>query len=399
MKAQVLYGIDNLKYSEVDTPSIGQGEALIKVARCGICGSDIPRIYKTGAHNMPLIPGHEFSGRVVACDSRPDLVGKRVSVFPLIPCNKCAQCRQQHYEMCQNYDYLGSRSDGGFAEYVKVPVWNLVPVPDEVSDDDAAMLEPLCVAVHALRQIGLLNGGSWYGSDMEGSEVVELESTKFVAVCGLGTIGLLVALLLKDMGCQQLFCIGNKDVQRQMLLKMGCSPEQFIDVRYADPVESIMQRTGCRGVDFYFECIGRSENYEQAVNLTAPLGMIMLVGNPASNMELSRNAYWNILRSQLTLKGTWNSSFYGLDAHEDAARTHNTETVDMRGESVNTFTAQDDWQYALSRLYDWSLRKAAGEDVMLASDLITHRFSLEDMHKGLEIMYNKAEEYVKVMVD
>ena len=87
MKAQVLYGIDNLKYSVVDTPSAGLGEALVKVARCGICGSDIPRIYKTGAHNMPLIPGHEFSGRVVACDSRPDLVGKRVSVFPLIPCN------------------------------------------------------------------------------------------------------------------------------------------------------------------------------------------------------------------------------------------------------------------------------------------------------------------------
>ena len=386
MKAQVLYGIDNLKYSEVDTPSIGQGEALIKVARCGICGSDIPRIYKTGAHNMPLIPGHEFSGRVVACDSRPDLVGKRVSVFPLIPCNKCAQCRQRHYEMCQNYDYLGSRSDGGFAEYVKVPVWNLVPVPDEVSDDDAAMLEPLCVAVHALRQMGLL------------SDAIKI-TNKSITICGLGTIGLLVALFLKDAGYNNVFCIGNKDVQRQKLLDMGYKDYQYIDARYCSPADVIKDRTGGRGADFYFECIGRSENYEQAVNLTAPLGMIMLVGNPASNMELSRNAYWNILRSQLTLKGTWNSSFYGLDAHEDAARTHNTETVDMRGESVNTLTAQDDWQYALSRLYDWSLRKAAGEDVMLASDLITHRFSLEDMHKGLEIMYNKAEEYVKVMVD
>ena len=360
MKAQVLYGIDNLKYSVVDTPSAGLGEALVKVARCGICGSDIPRIYKTGAHNMPLIPGHEFSGRVVACDSRPDLVGKRVSVFPLIPCNKCDQCRQQHYEMCENYNYLGSRSDGGFAEYVVAPVWNLVPVPDEVSDDDAAMLEPLCVAIHALRQIGLL------GEDAEVG--------KSVAVCGLGTIGLLVVLLLKDMGFQQLFCIGNKDVQRHMLLKMGCSSEQFIDVRYADPVEAIMQRTGCRGVDYYMECIGSSESYAQAVKCMAPFGQVMLVGNPASDMELPREVYWRILRNQMALRGTWNSRFCGIDS------------------------TSNDWSFAIERLVDWFSRRAAGETQMLPGDLITHRFGLENMGDGLDIMRRKSEEYVKIMI-
>ena len=116
MKAQVLYGIGNIKLTNVDEPVPRKGEALVRVMCCGICGSDIPRIYKSGAHNMPIIPGHEFSGVVEECKDKPALVGKRVGVFPLIPCRECSQCRAGHYEMCENYDYLGSRSDGGFAE-------------------------------------------------------------------------------------------------------------------------------------------------------------------------------------------------------------------------------------------------------------------------------------------
>ena len=100
MKAQVLYGIGNIKLASVDVPVPKKGEALVKVNYCGICGSDIPRIYKSGAHNMPIIPGHEFSGVVEECKDKPSLVGKRVGVFPLIPCMECPQCKAGHYEMC-----------------------------------------------------------------------------------------------------------------------------------------------------------------------------------------------------------------------------------------------------------------------------------------------------------
>ena len=89
MKAQVLYDIGEISYADVEKPIPRADEALVKVRACGICGSDIPRIYKTGAHNMPLIPGHEFSGIVEACEASPELVGKRVGIFPLKPCMEC----------------------------------------------------------------------------------------------------------------------------------------------------------------------------------------------------------------------------------------------------------------------------------------------------------------------
>ncbi len=388
MKAQVLFGIGNIKYTEVEKPVPKEGEALVRITRCGICGSDIPRVFKTGAHNMPLIPGHEMAGVVESCDSRPNLEGKRVGIFPLIPCKVCSQCESRRYEMCENYNYLGSRCDGGFAEYAAVPVWNLLPIPDLVSDDEAAMLEPMSVAVHAMREIGLLNIQSQCAGESDdlqkqsrGNDELNghqsecnVPKNSSIVVCGLGTIGLLIALFLKDAGFQNVFCIGNKDVQKEKLMAMGYGTDRFCDIRYADSKAYIKDKTDGKGADYYFECIGRSESYAQAVECTAPLGHVMLVGNPASDMELKRETYWKILRKQMLLKGTWNSSFYGIDENAD------------------------DWRYALGRVAYWNKERTSGEALMLPSDLITHRFSLEELIKGLDIMKNKSQEYVKVMI-
>ncbi len=384
MEAQILYGIGNLKYVLMESPLPKSGEALVKVSCCGICGSDVPRIYKTGAHNMPLIPGHEFSGVVETCEDAPELVGKRVGVFPLIPCKECEQCKNGHYEMCENYNYLGSRCDGGFAEYVCVPVWNLMPLPDEVSDEDAAMLEPMCVAVHAARRAGLeLCGIDKMATDTTGADKEKPESetegkqdkeayettadydkSQSIVVCGLGTIGLLLAMVLKDASYKNVLFVGNKDIQKKKLLEIGFSENNYCDVRYADPVNFIMTKTEWKGADYYFECIGRSESYAQAVKCTAPLGTVMLVGNPASDMELPREVYWKILRNQLTVKGTWNSSY------------------------------PDDWKYALSSLSKWSKM----EKNYLPSILITHSYPLVQLYDGLEIMHRKSEEYIKIMI-
>ncbi len=384
MKAQILYGIGNIKYTEVEEPTPKDGEALIKLSACGICGSDIPRIYKTGARNMPLVPGHEMTGTVKECAPRPELVGRRVGIFPLIPCKKCAHCKAGHYEMCENYNYLGSRCDGGFAEYVSAPVWNLIPLPDDISDDEAAMLEPMCVAVHAIREIGLISkvtaqdGSKQWTTGGAGTDKADIQPA--IAVCGLGTIGLFVAMFLKDAGYRNVFCIGNKDIQKKKLLELGYTEDDYCDVRYGEPATYIKEKTGGAGADYYFECIGRPESYEQAVKCAAPLGKVMLVGNPAADMDLPRETYWKILRNQLTLKGTWNSSY------------------------------PDDWTYVAERLTAWSrLRDQGGSKIgdagendasapMNPSSLITHRFNLEDMDLGLSIMKNKSEEYIKVMV-
>lgn len=172
-------------------------------------------------------------------------------------------------------------------------------------------------------------------------------------------------MLLKDAGYRNVFFIGNKNVQKEMIKKIGYSDDHFCDVRYGEPSAFVNENTDGKGADYYLECIGRSESYAQAVNLTAPLGKVMLVGNPASDMELPRNIYWKILRNQVTLMGTWNSSY------------------------------PDDWDYALERIATWHKSEQAFSPTML----ITHRFDLEHMQEGLQIMRKKSEEYIKIMVD
>ena len=140
MNAAVLHGIDDLRYEKVDIPELGDHDVLVKVKACGICGSDIPRVLQTGTYHFPTIPGHEFGGIVVKAGSqvKNGIVGKKVAVIPLIPCRECKSCEVGDFALCENYDFLGSRNDGGFAEYVKVPYKNLVVVPENVTSIDGA---------------------------------------------------------------------------------------------------------------------------------------------------------------------------------------------------------------------------------------------------------------------
>lgn len=369
MKAWVLQGIDSLVLKEVPVPALGSGEVLVAVRAAGICGSDIPRIYRTGAHRHPLIPGHEFSGEVVELGENVDRswLGKRVGVFPLIPCRSCEPCRRKQYEMCRNYDYLGSRRDGGFAEYVAVPVWNLLALPQSVSYEEAAMLEPMAVAVHAMRRM-LSESDIWISENGKRAGFAgEAEAEKkagniSVAVCGLGTIGLLLLMFLKEAGVREVYAVGNKDFQKEMAKKLGVTEEFYCDSRRQDQHQWLMERTDGRGVDQYYECVGKSETYELAADGTAPAGRVVLVGNPYSDMMLKKEVYWKILRNQLTILGTWNSSF--------------------------TQEAGDDWHYVLERLAQGRIAPAG---------MISHRFALAELRKGLELMRDKREDYVKVM--
>lgn len=345
MKAWILHGVDDIRLEDVSKPVPAADEVLVQVKAAGICGSDIPRIYQTGAHTHPLIPGHEFSGAVVETGTyvKDEWTGKRVGVFPLIPCRECMPCQNRQYEMCRNYSYLGSRRDGAFAEYVCVPVDNLIELPPEVTYEEAAMLEPMAVAVHAMRHI-----------------LPVAEQT--VAVCGLGTIGLLLVMFLREMGVKNILVIGNKEFQKNQVRKLGIPKENYCDSKTAAVPEWLMAQTEGAGVDVFFECVGKNETVLQAVDTTAPAGKICLVGNPYSDMQLEKSVYWKILRNQLTIVGTWNSSF--------------------------TRDAKDDWRYVLDKL---ERRRIS------PSELITHRFSLEELETGFHIMRDKTEDYVKVM--
>ena len=297
MKAWVLDAINDFHLKEINKPQPGKGEVLVAVRAAGICGSDIPRIYKTGTYHYPLIPGHEFSGQVVELGECVDTawLNKRVGVFPLIPCGKCGPCQQGMYELCRQYSYIGSRQAGAFAEYVAVPAKNLIELPESVSYKAAAMLEPLSVAVHAVRRSGVLN------SDKKNSNI---------AVCGLGTIGMLISMVLLKQGYKNIFLIGNKDFQKEKAVLLGLKEDCFCDVRHTDVKNWLASKTE-NGVDVFFECVGKNETIDWAIDNAAPGGHIVMIGNPASDVTLERNLYWKILRNQLVATGSWNSSFTG----------------------------------------------------------------------------------------
>lgn len=397
MKAHVLYGVNDIRFEDITEPVPGKNEVLLKVEAVGICGSDIPRIYETGAHRHPLITGHEFAGTIceagegaeeeynkkdnkhtegVNIKKQGELIGKRVGVFPLIPCGECQPCKNKQYEMCRNYNYLGSRCDGGFAEYVKVPVWNLIELPDNVSFEDAAMLEPTAVGAHAMRRMfeaefnSVISGNNELSNETDGQKDNTQEkkisgplSGKSIAVIGLGTIGLLLVMHLINEGADKLYVVGNKEFQKEKALSLGVKLENYCDCKNDNVVEWLLEKSGGMGMDAIFECVGKNETYTQAIEAAAPAGRVMLLGNPASDMKLEKNVYWKILRNQLTVLGTWNSSF--------------------------TKNADDDWHYVVNKL-------AKGD--IHPSELISHRLSLDELEKGLHIMRDKTEDYVKVMV-
>lgn len=347
MRAFVLHGINDIRPEEVKRPSPKEHEVLVEVRAAGICGSDIPRIYRTGTYSYPLIPGHEFSGQVIETGegAAAGWIGKRVGVFPLIPCHSCEPCRRGQYEMCRHYSYLGSRTAGAFAEYVAVPEENLIKLPESVSWEAAAMLEPMAVAVHAMRR-------------------ANPRQEDRVAVCGLGTIGMLLVMFLWEAGVRSLYVIGNKDFQREQVIRLGLDRSAYCDCRREDPCDWLMRQTNGAGADVFFECVGKNETVRQALCASAPGGRIQLVGNPPTDMYFDRDIYWKILRSQLTVRGSWNSSF--------------------------THAEGDDWHYVLNRLAAGSIRP---------EDFITHRLPFEELERGLHIMRDKSEEYMKVIVE
>ncbi len=345
MKAYVLHGINDIRFEDVKKPIAKEHEVIVAVKAAGICGSDIPRIYQTGAHVHPLIPGHEFSGQVVSLGECVDKkwLDKAVGIFPLIPCGKCVPCQRRQFEMCRHYNYLGSRCNGGFAEYVAVPEKNLIELPDGVKYEQAAMLEPMAVAVHCMRRVAPNNNDKTF-------------------VYGLGTIGIMLVMFLKEAGIEDLYVIGNKDFQKKNILKLGIDEDRFCDSRSEDVSKWIMDKTDGLGADCIFECIGKNETVSKCIENTAPAGKVMLVGNPYSDMSFDKNTYWKILRNQITVSGTWNSSFI----HEE----------------------NDDWHYAVDKLAKGTIKP---------EEFISHRLSLEDLESGMRIMRDKSEDYVKVM--
>lgn len=341
MKACVLHDIGKLVYEDVPRPAPKEGEVLVRIMACGICGSDIPRVFTKGTYHFPTIPGHEFAGVIEALGDSvdPEWLNKRVAVFPLLPCRSCSACEKGSYAQCENYDYLGSRCDGAFSEYVTCPVWNLIPLPDSVPYDVGAMLEPAAVAYHAAARAGLAAGEN-------------------ALVVGAGTIGLIVALWLRLAGADTVVLCDVDAEHLTFAEKLGFPALNSTDPEFSKKLDEL---SGGRGIACALDCVGIAPALETCLTNVRTGGTVVAVGNPAGDMLLHQAAYWQILRKELQVVGTWNSSYLGKD---------------------------NDWVKVIRAMASGRLDLAP---------LITHRFPLSEHQEAFRVLREKREFAIKVL--
>lgn len=343
MRAAVLHGINDLRIEEVNIPDLDERDVLVKVSACGVCGSDIPRVLKTGTYHFPTIPGHEFGGYItkVGKKVKKDLLGKKVAVIPLIPCHECKMCEIGHYAQCENYDYLGSRNDGGFAEYVKVPEKNVVVVPETFDDDSVAYIEPVSVALHAVRNVGVNYGDS-------------------VAVFGLGAIGIFVAQWAKAFGAKHVFAIDldskKVDTAKEIgLLDALCGTGMDLEMK--------LNAIAPEGIDVIFDASGAAPVINQALDLLKSEGRLGLLGRPTKDVILNNASFEKILRKQIIIKGTWSFEFKEMPHH--------------------------DWKQSVEAIEQGKIKTIP---------IVSHRMPLEKTKEAIDLMANKKEYFHKILI-
>lgn len=342
MKAVKWFSPLDMRLVEVDEPVPKPHEALIRIESVGVCGSDL-HYYLEGRIGLtritqPLILGHEYAGIVERVGEEADsaLVGKRVAVEPGIPCLKCEWCRTGHYNVCSKMVFPGGPPhDGALCEYIAVHAAFCFPIPDTMTAAEAAMIEPLAVAVHTV-------------------ELAHLRPGDTAAILGLGPLGLLTAQVAKLAGVRALYGSDLLDYRVEAGRRYG------VDVAFNagkhDTVETILRETKGRGVDVAFDVARSSETAALACQVARPAGRCVLTG--ISGEEHDTLPVSVARRKELTVQ--WCRRFL-----------------------FNYPTAID--LVALGKI-----------DVR---SLITHSFPLERTREAFELVSNAADNVLKVSID
>jgi L-iditol 2-dehydrogenase len=283
MKAAILQEQGIMTYEEVPTPLPAPGNLLMQVKSVSICGSDIKR-YKTGSNRVhPIILGHECGGIIESVGEGVDeeLIGKRASIIPLVPCFECIQCQHGYFSACPNYSFIGSRQSGGFADYVELPVRNALVMPDDLSFEYAALIEPSTIARSTL-----------YKGDFSAGQTA--------LVFGVGSIGLLVVQWLRILGAKTIICVDISDENLETAREMGAHVT-LNPMR--DDVASEVAKLTKWGVDVSIEVAGAPQTLEQTVQVTRPHGKVVLAGNQPLDKSIPLSFIENMIRRELDIVG------------------------------------------------------------------------------------------------
>ena len=279
MKAIVYHGSNDISLNELPVPEIEEHEVLIKVHYAGICGSDL-NIY-VGAHpraKAPLVPGHEFSG-VIEDGNGHFAKGTKVTVRPLISCGHCYACENGNSHVCSSLKLYGIDTDGGMAQYVKVPADVVHVLPDAMPMTIGAFVEPLAVGVHAISRAKMNAGDS-------------------VVVFGTGTIGFCVASVAATCGAQQVIVVETNPYRLALAKEAG-----FIGLNPAedDVVARVLDLTDGKGADIAFDCAAHPVVAALLTKVVRVQGTIEIVGSYKKPAEV---ALLDIEFKELNIVGT-----------------------------------------------------------------------------------------------
>lgn len=281
MRAIVLHAPKDIRLEEVPEPKAGPGEVVVRVASVGVCGSDLPRMLIKGAHKMPLITGHEFSGHITEIGAGVEgwEEGELVAVPPLLPCYDCLECATGNFSRCHDYDYFGSRRDGAYAEYVAIPVENLLKTPEGVDPRAIAMTDPASIALHAIWKAGGITAG------------------QTGAVVGCGPIGLFAIQWMRIMGASSVIAV---DVSKE---KLDLAREAGADILV---LSSETDKNKSRA-NVVVEAVGLDATINTAINIAAPGGHVSFIGIPVPDVTMDNKTFQTFLRQEISLHGSWNS--------------------------------------------------------------------------------------------
>ncbi len=281
MRAAVLHTPGDIRLEEVANPKLIDGHVVVRVAAVGVCGSDLPRMLIKGAHRMPLICGHEFSGHITEIGAGVEGfgLGELVTVAPMLPCFDCDQCQQGQFSRCRNYDYFGSRRDGAYAEYVLAPLSNLIKTPAGIDPRAAAMVDPASIALHAIWKASGVRIGQRGG------------------VIGCGPIGLFAIQWMRLMGASEVVAVDVSEAKLELARRAGAT----------QTILSSDVREGGDLCDIIVEAAGHPSSINNAIKLAAPSGHVVFIGIPVGEVPLDNKTFQHLLRQEVSLHGSWNS--------------------------------------------------------------------------------------------
>ncbi len=304
MKGVFFKSKENLVVKEdLEKPSIAPTEVLIKVKYCGICGSDIES-FKTGMLEKPgIVIGHEFSGEIVETGDNVKgwKIGDRVSANPTLPCGNCYWCKHSQENLCKWSSALGTTFNGAMAEYINVNAERLIKLPDIVSFEEGALLEPLAVALYAV----------------EGSNFSVGENA---VVIGAGSIGLSTIQILNAAGATDIFVLEPVESKQEISLDLGAA-EVFHPRKWG----KINRRTDRIGPQHIFDCVGIPESIETSLQLIKRGGMITVIGLHVDPFEIK--GFISLMLKNITMRGVYG---YVQDTFTTAMKLIKNHQIDVK---------------------------------------------------------------------